>query len=205
MSIYSIPAGESFVDKLAGRLLEETADEPTKLADMLSLLPTRRACRALQEGFLRASEGKPLLLPELQPLGDDDEEEWAGEDIELPPPVPPLSRRLLLTRLVLQLGGGRGGQTPSPDQAARLADELGRLLDQVQTEELSFTQLAKLVPDELAKHWQITLDFLTILTEHWPIILAQYGWMDAAERRNRLLTARAEAWTANPPPFPILA
>ncbi|HMA50126.1 MAG TPA: double-strand break repair protein AddB, partial [Magnetospirillaceae bacterium] len=205
MTVYSIPAGESFVDKLAGRLLEETADEPTKLADMLILLPTRRACRALQEGFLRASEGKPLLLPKLQPLGDDDEEEWAGEDIELPPPVPPLSRRLLLTRLVLQLGGGRGGQTPSPDQAARLADELGRLLDQVQTEELSLAGLAKLVPDDYATHWQITLDFLTILTDYWPIILAEHGWLDAAARRVKMLTRRAEAWSANPPDFPIIA
>jgi ATP-dependent helicase/nuclease subunit B len=205
MSVYSIPAGESFVDALARQLLRETADEPMRLADMLILLPTRRACRALQEGFLRASDGKPLLLPRLQPLGDDDEEEMSGDGIELPPAVPPLQRRLLLTRLVLHLGGGRGGHAPSPDQAARLADELGRLLDQVQTEELSFSQLANLVPDELARHWQITLDFLTILTEHWPIILAQYGWMDAATRRNRLLTARAEAWAADPPPFPILA
>jgi len=205
MAVFSIPAGESFVDALAHQLLKETAGEPIRLADMLILLPTRRACRALQEGFLRASEGKPLLLPRLQPLGDDDEEEMSSDGIELPPAVPPLQRRLLLTRLVLSLGGGRGGHAPSPDQAARLADELGRLLDQVQTEELNFSQLTNLVPDELAKHWQITLDFLTILTEHWPIILAQYGWMDSAERRNRLLTARAEAWTANPPPFPILA
>ena len=205
MAVYSIPAGESFVDALAHQLLKETAGEPTRLADMLILLPTRRACRALQEGFLRASEGKPLLLPRLQPLGDDDEEEMSGDGIELPPAVPPLHRRLLLTRLVLHLGGGRGGQPPSPDQAARLADELGRLLDQVQTEELSFARLAGLVPDELAKHWQITLDFLTILTEYWPIILAEHGWMDIAARRNRLLTARAEAWLADPPAFPILA
>jgi ATP-dependent helicase/nuclease subunit B len=205
MTVFSIPAGESFVDALAHQLLKETAGEPTKLSDMLILLPTRRACRALQEGFLRASDGKPLLLPRLQPLGDDDEEEMSGEGIELPPAVPAVTRRLLLTRLVLQLGGGRGGQTPSPDQAARLADELGRLLDQVQTEELSFAHLAKLVPDELARHWQITLDFLTILTEHWPSILAGSGWIDSAERRNRLLTRRAEQWTADPPSFPILA
>jgi ATP-dependent helicase/nuclease subunit B len=205
MSVSSIPAGESFVDALAGRLLEETAGRPTALADMLILLPTRRACRALQEGFLRASEGRPLLLPKLQPLGDDDEEEWAGGDLELPPAVPTLTRRLLLTRLVLQLGGGRGGAIPSPDQATRLADELGRLLDQVQTEELSFAGLAKLVPDELAKHWQITLDFLTILTDYWPIILAEHGWIDSAARRVKLLTRRAEDWAANPPVFPIIA
>jgi len=205
MTIFSIPAGESFVDALARRLLEETSGEPMTLADMLILLPTRRACRALREGFLRASEGRPLLLPRMQPLGDDDEEEWAAEGIDLPPAVPPLQRRLLLTRLVLQLGGGRGGQPPSPDQAARLADELGRLLDQVQTEELSFAHLAKLVPDDLARHWQITLDFLTILTEYWPIILAEHGWMDTAQRRVRLLTRRAEEWTADPPDFPIIA
>ena len=38
-----------------------------------------------------------------------------------------------------------------------VAMELGRLLDQVQIERLSFDGLAALVPDEFAAHWQITL------------------------------------------------
>jgi len=201
-SIFTIPAGESFVDALARQLLDETVGDPLTLADFLILLPTRRACRALQEGFLRASQGRPLLLPRLQPLGDEDDElEGLADELDLPPIIPSLRRHLLLTRLVL----GQSGGAMTPEQAARLADELGRLLDQVQTEQLSFRQLERLVPAELARHWQITLDFLNILTEHWPAILAEQGWSDGAARRVAALSRRAEQWAATPPDFPVIA
>src|SRR3546814_7269499 len=54
----------------------------------------------------------------------------------------------------------------TPDQAARLAEELGRLLDSVQIERLDFERLARIVPDRFAGHWQQTLQFLRILTEN---------------------------------------
>ena len=200
-AVFTIPPGESFVDALARQLLAECAGQPLALAEMLILLPTRRACHALQEGFLRASGGKPLLLPRLQPLGDDEEEDSIDDEaLDLPPAIPPVKRRMLLTRLVLQQGGGM-----TPEQAARLAEELGRLLDQVQMEELGFERLDRLVPAELAGHWQITLDFLRILTEHWPKILAEQGWTDAAWRRAQCLSHRAESWRRTPPAFPVIA
>ncbi|HXP95926.1 MAG TPA: double-strand break repair protein AddB, partial [Telmatospirillum sp.] len=191
-SVFTIPPGESFVDALAAGLMRETAGEPLALSSMLILLPTRRACRALREAFLRRSAGRPLLLPRLRPLGDADEEDLGFDsdgDITLPPAVPPLHRQLLLAHLILGLGAGRGGHTPTPEQAVQLAAELGRLLDQVHTEELGFERLADLVPADYATHWQMTLDFLTILSTHWPNILAEQGWMEAALRRNRLLDA----------------
>jgi ATP-dependent helicase/nuclease subunit B len=199
LTVWSIPSGENFVDALARQLLFESKDNPLALADTLILLPTRRACRAMQEGFLRASDGKPLLLPRLQPLGDEDEDDLAEDGLDLPPAMPPLKRQLLLTRLVLRQGG------MTPEQAARLADELARLLDQVQTEELSFDRLRLLVPAELAGHWQVTLEFLRILTEHWPKILADQGCSDSAWRRVQALNRRAESWAKTPPGFPVIA
>jgi ATP-dependent helicase/nuclease subunit B len=207
-SVFTIPPGESFVDALAGGLMAETADDPLALSSMLILLPTRRACRALREAFLRRSAGRPLLLPRFRPLGDADEEELGSaedSDIGLPPAVPPLRRQLLLARLILGMGAGRGGHAPTPEQAVQLAAELARLLDQVHTEGLGFERLAALVPDDYATHWQMTLDFLAILTSHWPTILAEQGWMEASLRRNRLLDAQAERWQAEPPDFPVLA
>jgi len=205
--VFSIPPGESVVDALARGLLDETKADPLALSAMLILLPTRRACRSLRHAFLRLSGGRPLLLPRMRPLGDADEEELdltEGSGFALPPAIPPLRRQLLLAKLVLQLGGMRGGQTPSPEQAARLAGELGGLLDQVQTEGLSFDALAGLVREDYAEHWQITLDFLKIVTQHWPAIVAEQGWMDAALRRNRLIEAQADAWEAEPPAFPVI-
>ncbi len=209
-AVFTIPSGVAFVDALAAGLLAESGGDPLVLARATVLLPTRRAVRALREAFLRRSGGRPTLLPRMRPLGDIDEEElafdsgagaeWPMPD-DLPPAIPNLRRQLLLTRLVL--AGPRRDITV--DQAARLAAELARLLDQVHTERLDFAGLAGLVPDAFADHWRITLDFLKILTEQWPLVLAAEGCIDPAQRRNLLLESQARAWTANPPADPVIA
>jgi ATP-dependent helicase/nuclease subunit B len=211
MALYTIPPGHAFVDALAQGLLERAGGDPLALAAMLVLLPTRRACRSLREAFLRISEGRPMLLPRMMPLGELDEDELVlggdatGDALDLPPALSGLKRQILLARLVMAMGGGRGGQDPTPDQAALLAAELARLLDQVQTEGLSFERLAALVPETYADHWQITLDFLKILTASWPEILEEMGALDSAERRNLVLRAQAETWRKAPPASPVIA
>ena len=72
--VLTIAANRPFLDTLAAGLLAEAGDDPQKLGDYLILLPTRRACRALGEAFLRAGEGRALILPSVRPLGDVDEE-----------------------------------------------------------------------------------------------------------------------------------
>ena len=209
-TVYSIPADVSFVDALAEGLMARSGGDPLKLMDFTVLLPTRRAVRSLREAFLRLSGGNPILLPRLMPLGDLDEDELSIAETdgqaglaagELPPAIGGLRRQLLLTRLVQSFEQNRS----SPDQAAQLARELGRLLDQVQTERLSFDGLVNLVPEDYAEHWQITLTFLKILTEEWPKILAEHGALDGADRRNKLLESQTRLWTDNPPQSPIIA
>lgn len=211
--VYTVRPGSAFVDALASSLLAGTGPEPEALTRIQILLPTRRACRTLAAAFLRLRGGQPLLLPWMRPLGDleDDlfspEEETTademafGDALAVPPAISTLKRQLLLTRTVMALKG----QATTLDQAARLARELGRLLDQVQTERRDLTRLADLIKGELAQHWQITVDFLAILTQSWPEILADEGCSDPAERRNRLLEAQAHAWRTVPPPGPIYA
>ncbi len=212
-NVRTIAAGQPFVDVLAAGIRARVGEDPADLARVTVLLPTRRACRSLAEAFLRISGGKPLLLPRLTPLGDVDEEEvliegWhglggGGEDgLSLPPAISGMRRQLLLTRLVI----ARDKTGGTPDQAARLAQELARLLDQVHTERLDFSRLPGLVSgDKFADHWQLTLDFLEILVEVWPKILAAEGVIDPAERRNRLLDCRAELWRRSPPVDWIIA
>jgi ATP-dependent helicase/nuclease subunit B len=208
MTILTIPPGLSFVDTLAAGLLAEAAGDPLALAGMEVLLPTRRACRSLRDAFLRASGGTPLLLPAMRPLGDLDEEEMelgADDPLDLPPAIPALERLLVLTRLVMAMGAERGGRPPAPDQAARLAAELGRLLDAVQSEGLDFTGLKGLVPDDLAEHWKVTLEFLKIVTGVWPAILAERGALDAEDRLNRVVAARTRQWREHPPAHRVVA
>ena len=210
--VYTIPPSHGFVDALAAGIVHRVGAEPLALASVRVLLPTRRACRSLRDAFFRASGGRATLLPSMTPIGDIDEDEIAitatgygtgASDLpfELPPPVSGLRRQLLLTHLVLAFER----RNASPDQAARLAAELARLLDQVQTERLSLAELEKLVPDRYAAHWQITLSFLRLLTERWPEILAEEGCLDPAERRNRVLEAQAERWRAAAPEVPVIA
>ncbi|HER27208.1 MAG TPA: double-strand break repair protein AddB, partial [Rhodospirillales bacterium] len=206
--VYTIPAGMAFLDVLAGGILENMCPRPQDLSKITLLLPTRRACRALGEAFLRASGGTPLLLPRMTPLGDIDEDELAfadtgGDDpLDLAPAIPGMKRPLMLARMIL----GRQDTDASPDQAVRLAQELAGLLDQVHTERLSFDQLAGLVEgDTLSAYWQTTLKFLTLLSQHWPHILADEKALDPARRRNDLLAAQAKAWATTPPPGPVIA
>lgn len=207
-SVFTIPPGAAFVDTLAARLLAEAGGDPLALAEMEVLLPTRRACRAMSDAFLRLSEGAPLLLPRLRPLGDMDEEELdlgGADPLDLPPAVAPVERVLILARLILAMAAGRGGPRPAPDQAVRLAGELAGLLDAVQAERLDFAGLEKLVPEDYAAHWQLTLDFLKILTEAWPKILAERGALDPEDRLNRVMAAQLEAWATSPPRHKIVA
>ena len=211
--LYSIAAHRPFLAELATCVLSpsERDTDPLALARTTILLPTRRACRTMQDIFLQLSDGAPLVLPRLIPIGDIDEDEMlvAAEpvallDADVPPAIPELRRRILLARM-LRDDDMCGVPDMPVDHAMELAGELGRLLDQVQTEGLDFTALETLVPDTYAIHWQETLAFLRILTERWPSVLSQEGAIDPAERRNRLLLARSEAWRRNPPADPIIA
>ena len=206
--VFTISAGVSFVDLLAAGLMRRAEEQTFGLASMIVLLPTRRAVRALGEAFLRRGEGGALLLPRMRAIGDVEMDEIAFEagdeplfdaGFDLPPAISELRRRLLMSRLIL------GQRDIDAGQAARLAAELGRLLDQVQTERLSFDALADLVPQELASHWQETLRFLEIVTAHWPGVLAEAGCVDPAARRNLLMEAQAAAWRRQPPAGPVIA
>ena len=204
MNVVSIPAGAPFLETLAGQLV----DSPTR-ADDTVLLPTHRAGRALVEAFAEAAGGGTLLLPRILSLGELDADEIAiraeaepglADDLSLKPAIPALARRLLLARLVMQ----RDRQLP-PDRALQLAGALARLIDEVQFNRLDFGRLDTLVAEEFAEHWQETLDFLAIVTEHWPAILEDEGRLDPIDRRNRLHEAQIALWRRSPPEGRVIA
>lgn len=212
--IFSIPADQPFSDKLAAGVLNRYGSDPDALSDVLILLPTRRACRALRDAFLRVSEGAGLLLPSMRPIGDVDEEALqvdAGLDdrlaealADIPPAMEDLRRQMLLAQLVLKRGDAEG-EPVTPEQAVLLAAALADLIDQVHTEGLDFAMLPDLVDGELAEYWQHTLDFMTIVTAAWPAVLAAEGRIDPADRRNRMIEALTDLWRRDPPAYPVIA
>lgn len=203
--VYTLAPELPFLDALAARLWRDAAGDAQRLSDTRLFLPTRRACRMLREAFLALTSNGAALLPCLQPLGDVDDDEllFADPEVEagLPPALHPMRRRFLLARLIRQ----KDSAMPL-DQAAQLADALGKFLDEAYYRRVSFSALPGLVQKrELAQHWQETVRFLSILTEHWPAVLAAEGAIDAADRRNRVLQAQAAIWRANPPAYPVMA
>ena len=189
-----------FLDALAAEWLQRAGSDPLAVSRGLILLPTRRAARALAEAFLRASGGRPLLLPRITAFGALDEAPLtlAGA-LDLPPAVEPAQRLAALTLLILEMQGANGAPRTA-DRAWPLAAELAALMDEAERAEID---LASRLPDAAdpayAAHWAQTLEFLHIVTRSWPDWLAEQGLMNPAARLVALLDAQAAAWEAKPP------
>ncbi len=209
MAFYTIPSELPFLDTLVSGILPSATGDPLALTRTTVFLPTRRAVRSLSDAFLRASTGRALLLPRLIPVSDVDAEEWAvsddDADIEIPPPLPPLQRQLRLAQLILKWSEGAAVTRLTPGQAAPLARALADFLDAVETARCQVGALEKLAPERFAAHWQEVLQFLRIVTQHWPAMLAELGALDPAERRNRVVAARIAAWAKATPTGPLIA
>ncbi|MCL4766411.1 MAG: double-strand break repair protein AddB [Hyphomicrobiaceae bacterium] len=235
--LYTIPPGQAFLPALAAAILAGDLPrpgggppQPLDLPDTTILLPTRRAARALQTAFRKASGQRALLLPKIRPIAETEEDltllsgladvtDATPEASGIPPAISELERRLVLTELVLEWSdvmrkaspaagdglapyGAAGASTPA--QAARLARELARLIDMVETEGASLDGLARLVPEAFSEHWQLTLQFLAIVLDWWPKHLAERGLVSPMDRRNRLILAEAERLASHPPAAPVI-
>jgi ATP-dependent helicase/nuclease subunit B len=201
LKLASIPPDAPFLEVLAQRWLAAAGSEPSR---GLILLPTRRAARGLAEAFLRASAGRPLLLPRITALGALDEAPLAlAGALDLPPAIEPAHRLAALSRLILGLPETHGG-VPTADRAWMLADELARLMDEAERAEIVLHEaLGRAVEADYAEHWRVTLEFLKIVTDAWPNYLAGQGLMNPVERQVRLLRAQSEAWEARAPDEPV--
>ena len=224
--VFTIPASVPFLPTLIKALLDGTlvpsfsrACDPLALAGATIYLPTRRACRLARDMFLDVSGMEAAILPRFVPIGDVDEDEiifaQAATEIsdlpdalDLPESLGGLERRLLLTRLVLawaaRLVPQHADEAPlianHPATALALADDLGRLIDDMTTRGVSWDRLDDLVPDHLDKYWQLTLAFLKIARTAWPEILAERGMIETAVRRDALIKAEAARLAGSPGP-----
>ncbi len=205
MNLFNIPPGVPFLDAVAAEWLDAARNDPLVVSQGLILLPTRRAARALADAFLRASGGRPLLLPRITAFGALDEAplELAGA-LDLPRAVEPARRLAALTRLVLAMQG-RNGAPQSADRAWPLAAELAALMDEAEREEIDLaTKLPDAADPAFAAHWSQTLEFLEIVTRAWPDWLADQGLMNPAAHQVALLDAQAAAWKRQPPAGRVL-
>lgn len=226
--VLSIPAGVPFLPTLAealvdGRLVPgfRPGNDPLALADVTLYVPTRRAARELRSEFVERAGGRPVILPSIRPLGEFDEDGaafHAAEEasLDLAPPIAAIDRLLLLAplvrlwkqRLPTHLAAKFAEEVVVPASAADaiwLARDLATLIDEVETEGSGWSKLADLVTGDLAGWWQVTLDFLAIVTEAWPQVLADRRRSNPAAHRNAVILAEAARLKARPPAGPVIA
>ncbi|MFU0505887.1 double-strand break repair protein AddB [Pseudaminobacter sp. NGMCC 1.201702] len=226
--VFSIPPGAAFLPTLtealcSGRLIPDfhASGDPLALADVTIYVPTRRAARELRSLFVARASGGSAILPTIRPLGEFDEDAavfmpQGADAIELAPPIDPIDRLLLLAPLV------RAWKRRLPAHVAALFEEeivvpassadaiwlardLTALMDEIETEGSDWAKLAGLVSENLASWWQVTLDFLDIVTKNWPALLAERDRSDPAAHRNALIRLEAARLKSNPPPGPVIA
>ncbi|UNE54262.1 double-strand break repair protein AddB [Bartonella machadoae] len=226
--VFSISPGTAFLPHfvdalLSGALIESFApngDIQIALTDTLIYVPTRRAARALRTAFVERSGTKSTFLPTIRPLGDLDDESFLfleNHTKTLNPPIGDTERLLLLARLIRPwreslpahlraMFGTEDVLIPAHTaDAIWLAQDLANLMDEIETEAADWSKLKEIAPDMVAEWWQITLDFLTIVTENWPKILQERQRSNPAEWRNQALKIHAETLYHTQPDRPILA
>jgi ATP-dependent helicase/nuclease subunit B len=208
--VFSIPPGAPFLPTLAEALLSgrlvpgfRFEGDPLALADATIYVPTRRAARALRGVFVDRLGGRSAILPVIRPLGEFDEDEAIERLLLLAPLVRAWKRRL--PAHVAALFDEEIVVPASAADAIWLARDLARLMDEIETEGTDWTRLADLVTGNLAGWWQVTLDFLGIVTENWPNLLEERNRSNPAAHRNALIRLEAARLKRNPPAGPVIA
>ncbi len=187
--LYALPPGADFAAEVARGLLTRYPD-PAALARVTVFVNTTRMQRRLRDCLSSGAR----LLPRLRLITD-----LALDPIgaDLPPAVPPLRRRLDLSRLVARLLAAQ------PDLAPRaalfdLSDSLARLFEEMGTEGVPLSALETLDVTDLSGHWSRALTFLRIAGTF------SADTPDREARQRAVILRLAAQWETDPPPGPVI-
>ncbi|MBI1217082.1 MAG: double-strand break repair protein AddB [Rhodobacteraceae bacterium] len=191
--VFGLAPGVDFPRAVVAGLKSRLAGQPPEtMARVEVYANSARMRRRLREVF---AESGALLLPRLRLITD------FGADVaaDLPVPVPPLRRRLELTRLVAHL------LDREPDLAPRaalydLADSLAALMDEMQGEGVSPEAFRRLDLSDHSRHWERSLKFLSIVAQFF----GPGAEPDAEARQRQVVERLAERWATSPPDHPVI-
>ena len=192
--VFALPPGVDFPRALLKGLESRLALAPPEAWARIHLVVnTRRMTRRLRDLF---DAGPPRLLPRLSlvtQLGD-------GPDTDrLPPPVPPLRRRLELVELVGRL------LDQQPDLAARaslygLADSLAGLMEEMQGEGVDAQAIRDLDIEDMSGHWARAQAFIAIADQ----FTGDAEMLDTQARQRLVVENLIARWQVTPPDHPVI-
>lgn len=193
--VFAVPNGVDFPRALAQGLIERSTSQPPEgLARVDVILNTARMMRRCRSLF---EEGPALLLPRMRLLTDlAREANLQG----LPPPLPPLRRRLELSQLIAKLLDAQ------PDLAARsslydLSDSLANLVDEMQSEGVSTEVIRNLDISDMSGHWARAQQFIGIVDQ---FIDLHSDTVDVQARQRQMVENLIAKWRVDPPQHPVI-
>ena len=194
--VFGIPPGADFTRALVKGLIQRKSDmSPDDLARCEIYVNTRRMQRQLRSLF---DAGPALLLPKIRLITD------LGRDLamsDIPPSVSPLRRQLQVSQLIARL------LDVNPDLAPRsalfdLTNSLVALMDEMQGEGVTLSDLNKLDLTDHSDHWARSLAFLNIVDD---FVSESQAVAPDPEARQRIAVMRlASQWEQNPPDHPVI-
>ncbi|MFN3363836.1 MAG: double-strand break repair protein AddB, partial [Allorhizobium sp.] len=227
--LLTIPPGRPFLRTLTEALLDGRLtdgfrydpSDPLTLAGVTLLVPTRRAARVLRSEFVDLLGGRAAILPDIRTLGETDDDSGffdldAPQLMDLAPPVSGTVMLLELARLILawrnqlpEIVRSIHSDTPlvapaSPADAVWLARALVELIEAAETEGCDWKDLEKLQSADFGSWWQLTLEFLKIATQFWPVRLQELVRSSPARHRDAVLRAEAERFRRQGASGPVI-
>jgi len=192
--VFGLAPGVDFPRALLAGIQARLVDEPPETCARLHLIVnTTRMYRRLMRLF---AEGPPQLLPRISLITElGGPQEWS----HVPPPVPPLRRRLELVQLIGKL------LEQQPDLAARasqfdLADSLATLIEEMHGEGVGAQVIRDLDVRDMSGHWARAQAFFAI-ADHFT---TDGSGPDAQEYQRLVVESMIARWRDSPPDHPVI-
>lgn len=216
--VYSIAPGGKFMPDLAQEIISgfPFADRhkvQPPLQQWSIFLPTRRSARLLGSLLFEASGQSALLLPAIKPIGDIDDEllSFDAHALEVKQAISKTGQVFLLLDVLTdwavqnpQISIAREIQN-SHSQSLNLAKSLLKLIDQIETEETGFKNLADAYDADLSEHRNSILSLLGLLNVELPQRLDNENLIGPSARRSLLIRLEAQRIATLKSKGPIIA
>jgi ATP-dependent helicase/nuclease subunit B len=172
MRIETIPFGVPFLSVLANTLIAENLDSPHNLARHIIILPTQKACMALEQEFIKLK--KLTFLPKLIPISQIENSIFGKlmVDYSSLKTISSIEKIAIMMNLVLKF------KAVNISQAYDYASSLLDLIKDFSINDVSLKKIKDIEYLDDLTYWQDGFNLLKIIGQNWEDILKSYDLAD---------------------------